>query len=230
MAPPDVNVFLLFALQWETTAMTTPCGACSLCSWPVGRPFARITWSPPCALSTFTLSCATSCPSALCPTTAPSQTLRICCSQIWLCPHPRPRPRPRPAPLPGSTNTPIRPWWAPSSAWSWCWAFWCSTSDKWRSNSCPHWNTEAGRCHSPYCKRTCICSRRNREDGRYKRRGDISPQGSTLCPEAHPARLPHTGDHHCAGVLSGGAQENLICISFCSCVRENVSAVLLVQA
>ncbi len=126
-----ICIFCL-SFQWETMAMITPYVACSLCSWPVGQPFARTTWRPPCALWTFTLSCATSCPSTLYRTTAPSLTLRTCCPKSQLL-HRHPAPS-----LPGSKHTPTPPSWVLSSVWWWCWAFWWSTSDSWRSNSCPH--------------------------------------------------------------------------------------------
>lgn len=125
-----IGIYLVFPLQWETMAITAAYVACSPCSWPVGQPFASVMSRPPCAWLTSTLSCATSCPSHLYQTTAPSQTLRNCWPKSLLHPHP--------ASLPRSMTTPTPPLWVPSSAWWWCWAFWRSTSDKWRSNSFPH--------------------------------------------------------------------------------------------
>ena len=227
-------MFLFFSLQWGTMATTTPYTACSLCLWLTGRPFARITSRPPCPLSTCTPSCATSCPSDLFQTTAPSLTSRTC----WPKSQFDPCPAPLPAPLPRSRNTPMPPSGVRSLVWCWCWAFWGSTSDKWRSNRCTRWSTKAGRCRSPYCKRTCNCRWRRRNDGRRKRRGGTAPQGSPLCSETSPEHLPYTTKRLRAAVYTGlrSRESNLTCWSrievhfACLSIREMSRVVLLMQA
>ena len=102
-----------------------------------------------CAPLTFTLWCATSSPSRLCRTTARSQMLRTCCHESRL--------PPRRAPVRLSKRTPTPTWSGLCWAWPWCWASCLSSSNKWPSNSCPRWHTDAGRCRSPSC-RTCTCS------------------------------------------------------------------------